>query len=653
MRTQEGLFIVLEGIDGSGKSTQFKLLTERLRAAGYEVDTYDFPRYEEPSSYFVRQYLNGEYGPASEISPYSASLFYALDRFEAAPKIRQSLSEGKIVLSNRYAGSNMAHQGAKFINLGEQRGFFVWADSLEFELLGIPRPKVNIYLRLPAKIAYRLIPKKSARDYTVRLRDEHEADIEYLERAVAAYDTLCQLFPKDYRAIECVANNKILSITEINNRIWSAIKPLLPKPHHPGRPALVSLQESKQPIRSAKTDSSKTTSTELKDISILAAQNMQRLGFKLDYSLTWPPTDKQSRLNFYLPPQFSPKLAKKYQSTMNQLAEIGRRMSKTLKKQKNHKLPAESFLTQTAPLALLVNAQAKYDETSIKRLQRNIRLNFMVELGQIASQLMSKNSEIKLLLSDAQKTPAKLKDLIEQLTEKQQSFSYSYDFQSKVSLISYSPKNEFDLLVDYFYPQSNMGRNELAESLDRWTYQQKAEILKMLFSQDPNMALEKVRYQFDIISDSTTLQEVINLLNPDELEIQQPTLRYGYEVPDTISLANIEDDYIKCFDLILELHSHIQAAGHSDLASYAVLMGHRQRWQLKVGGRLIFSDFDKATTNAKNIINLLREKIAECHPLLYQAIKQNQAKKNKPPTNKDKTSLGSNRIKKGRSRSKK
>src|SRR5438309_125915 len=114
MEQTSGIFIVLEGADGSGKATQFRLLAERLRAVGYDVAVFDFPRHDRPSSHFVRSYLNGEYGPAKEVSPYTASLFYALDRFEAAPAIRQALSEGKVVLSNRYVGSNMAHQGAKF-----------------------------------------------------------------------------------------------------------------------------------------------------------------------------------------------------------------------------------------------------------------------------------------------------------------------------------------------------------------------------------------------------------------------------------------------------------------------------------------------------------------------------------------------------------
>jgi dTMP kinase len=161
MPEQNGIFIVLEGADGSGKGTQFKLLTERFRAVGYDVEVFDFPRYEEPSSHFVRKYLNGEYGDAADISPYTSSLFFALDRYEAAPEIKQALKQGKIVLSNRYVGSNMAHQGGKFATSGEQRGFFIWEDGLEFQLLGIPRPTTNIFLRVPAEVSYELIAKKT------------------------------------------------------------------------------------------------------------------------------------------------------------------------------------------------------------------------------------------------------------------------------------------------------------------------------------------------------------------------------------------------------------------------------------------------------------------------------------------------------------
>ena len=121
MKNTPGTFIVIEGTDGSGKGTQFKLLAEHLRGLGHDVETFDFPQYDKPSSYFVREYLNGKYGPAGEVGPYTGSLFYALDRYEAAPAIREALQQGKIVLANRFTGSNMAHQGTSFARAEERR----------------------------------------------------------------------------------------------------------------------------------------------------------------------------------------------------------------------------------------------------------------------------------------------------------------------------------------------------------------------------------------------------------------------------------------------------------------------------------------------------------------------------------------------------
>jgi len=227
---RRGTFIVIEGTDGSGKGTQFKLLRERLQAAGYDVETFDFPQYDEPSSYFVRQYLNGKYGNSQEIGPYTASLFYALDRYEASSKIREALDKGKIVLSNRFTGSSMGHQGAKFRNAEERRGYFIWLDHLEFEMLRIPRPDANFVLRVPADIADELIDKKEQRAYTTKKRDIHESDLKHLEQSVAVYDDMCQLFPKDFQRIDCVRNDKLLDVETVQHLLWEKVSPLLPQP---------------------------------------------------------------------------------------------------------------------------------------------------------------------------------------------------------------------------------------------------------------------------------------------------------------------------------------------------------------------------------------------------------------------------------------
>lgn len=223
-----GVFIAIEGTDGSGKGTQFKLILEKLKKAGYDVESFDFPQYSNQSSYFVKEYLNGKYGTSDEVGPYTGSLFFSLDRYEAAPKIKKALDEGKIVITNRFTGSNMAHQGTKFNNPEERRGYFLWLDNLEFEMLKIPRPDISIVLRVPAETAQLLVDQKSKREYTDRKRDIHEADLDHLKKSVEVYDDLCQLFPKDFQRIDCVRNNKLLDIPTINKLLWEVILPKLP-----------------------------------------------------------------------------------------------------------------------------------------------------------------------------------------------------------------------------------------------------------------------------------------------------------------------------------------------------------------------------------------------------------------------------------------
>lgn len=228
MSTGRGVFIVVEGTDGSGKGTQFKKLADRLAEEGHDVATFDFPQYELPSSFFVREYLNGKYGSSEDVGPYTASLFYALDRFQAAPKIREALAQGKVVLANRYVGSNMAHQGTKFQHVEERRGYFIWLDNLEFEMLRIPRPDVSFVLRVPAEIAQSLVDKKEKRSYTDRKRDIHEADLAHLRKSTEVYDDMCKLFPKDFARIDATRDDALLSIEQVHTILWQKVEPLLP-----------------------------------------------------------------------------------------------------------------------------------------------------------------------------------------------------------------------------------------------------------------------------------------------------------------------------------------------------------------------------------------------------------------------------------------
>lgn len=214
----KGAFIVIEGTDGTGKATQTQKLVEHLRLKGKDVEVFDFPQYGKPSSYFVESYLNGKYG--TEVNPQAASLFFALDRYEASFKIRESLKEGKIVISNRYVASNMGHQGGKIDDAKKRHEYFAWNDNIEFNILGIPQPDLNIILWMPADIAQQLVDKKGNREYVGgQKRDLHEKDIQHLKRAEQVYQEMTKLFPKKFTLINCMEEDKLMSIEQIHEKI--------------------------------------------------------------------------------------------------------------------------------------------------------------------------------------------------------------------------------------------------------------------------------------------------------------------------------------------------------------------------------------------------------------------------------------------------
>ncbi|MCB0591930.1 MAG: thymidylate kinase, partial [Saprospiraceae bacterium] len=223
---QKGLFIVIEGTDGSGKSTQYKKLRKHLADSGYEVVDMHFPRYKEDSSYFVRQYLAGKYGSSDDVGPFTGSLFYALDRYQASNEIRNALSEGKIVLCDRFVGSNMAHQGTKFSNAEERRGYFIWLDNIEFITLGIPRPDLNFVLNTPLDIIVRRLNAKKQSSEAIQ-KDIHETNENHISKSIEVYKDLCNLFPKDFQRIDSYRGNEKLTVDEIHNLIWEKVTPML------------------------------------------------------------------------------------------------------------------------------------------------------------------------------------------------------------------------------------------------------------------------------------------------------------------------------------------------------------------------------------------------------------------------------------------
>jgi dTMP kinase len=196
-----GKFIVLEGIDGSGKRTQLERLASALAQRGVAHACLSFPRYEGFFGRLVARFLNGEFGPLEGVDPHFSALLYAGDRLEAKPYLEAELTSGAAVLADRYIASNLAHQGAR-VARERREEFLRWLRQLEYEIYGLPVEDLVVYLRLPAAAAQGLVGRKGVRDYTTLRRDLQEADLSHLEAASEVYDGLAR--QRNWVTIECL-----------------------------------------------------------------------------------------------------------------------------------------------------------------------------------------------------------------------------------------------------------------------------------------------------------------------------------------------------------------------------------------------------------------------------------------------------------------
>lgn len=230
-----GKFILIEGIDGSGKSTQTKLLVNRLQDNGFPVVTIDFPQYGKKSAGLVEEYLTGKYGHPEEVGPYRASIFYACDRYDACPKIKKWLEGGKIVVADRYVASNIGHQGGKIKDRKERKKFLQWLYELEYKIFGIPKPDITFVLRVPVRIAQALSGNVTDKEKEAKKKiylgskkqDLHEADITHLINAERSYLEAVEEFPEDFRVVECAKNNKLLPPETIHQKVWGETRKIL------------------------------------------------------------------------------------------------------------------------------------------------------------------------------------------------------------------------------------------------------------------------------------------------------------------------------------------------------------------------------------------------------------------------------------------
>jgi len=221
-----GRLIAIEGIDGSGKRTQVELLATALHEAGIEVYSTGFPQYDSWFGKMVGQFLNGELGSLDYVDPHFSALLYAGDRFEAKVAIETELHQGKVVLIDRYVGSNLAHQTAR-VAPEKRQDFRRWICHLEYEIYGLPREDRVIYLRVPPREAQKLVNQKTQRTYTTAKQDLLEANLRHLQDAADLYDLLAREAP--WVTIDCfeAARGVMRPLADIAKEVWAAVHPVI------------------------------------------------------------------------------------------------------------------------------------------------------------------------------------------------------------------------------------------------------------------------------------------------------------------------------------------------------------------------------------------------------------------------------------------
>ena len=219
----KGKLISIEGLDGSGKSTQIEILRKKAQQAGKQVRQIKFPNYAEDSSALVRAYLAGELGSLHEINAYAASVLYSVDRYATFRRhMKEDYDNGCIFLLDRYTTANMYHQTTK-LPKEEWDSFLDWLEDLEYGKMGLPKPDLVLYLDMKPQTAKKLMENRYHGDESKK--DLHEADFSYL---LSCRDAALYAAQRcGWEVLSCCDGESPLPIDTISQMIWQKVEPLL------------------------------------------------------------------------------------------------------------------------------------------------------------------------------------------------------------------------------------------------------------------------------------------------------------------------------------------------------------------------------------------------------------------------------------------
>ena len=219
---QTGKLVVIDGADGAGKATQTEMLLKYLKKNKIKNKYISFPRYKTSfHGDLIGRFLKGEFGGNRDVSPYLASLAFALDRLTARDEMIEWLEEGNLVVSDRYTSANV-HQAGKMPK-DKQEDFIKWLYDMEYKEHKLPKEDIVLFLHVPAEISQKLLDHKSKKKNNNGEKDVAEKDLEHQKESIAMYHRFAKKY-KHWVIIDCVEDGKLLSKTKIHNKIIEVLK---------------------------------------------------------------------------------------------------------------------------------------------------------------------------------------------------------------------------------------------------------------------------------------------------------------------------------------------------------------------------------------------------------------------------------------------
>jgi len=551
-----GKYIVLEGAEGVGKTTQVQELGRRLKAAGLPVRILREP--DSQSDLTARAIRRLTQDPRYPMSTRTEVLLYNAARAQSLQVIKNSVEQGIICIVDRNYLTTLALQ---YYGRGDVPDYEAINNIIRFAV-GDSEPDLCVVMDAPANILYKRSQTRQGGERFDRL------DEAFLERVRAGY-----LWEAKQRNLPLVF--AVDGVEKVADDIWKIVTETLALRVKQTQPAAVQTQ----PVL-------------LKDV--LAEKQQKDLE---QLTKTEPTESSTSSPSIYTPENLQGEIKQNYIKTMDSLlSNYARLRAKLIDFVQANSQVSDPEKTQNAELEAEQLAKLVLASASLPNPGLLIQSEHNNEITDIAHQNLKE--------------------------------TYGEIEEARVTLIEAWPRNELSLAADLAYEYSNLPLATIQKAVTTWPYDQKLIALKSYLKHVENTSsqagqlLEKVIYNFDIVSDHATFLQIRDSGVASAISTQQLSPRYGYEVPHMIEEAGLIDQFEACFDASFELYGQLQAAGLTDEAQYAVLLGHRMRWSATLNARqaLVIREKHSQNENYQRLAKQISEAITEVHPVLGETL---------------------------------